>query len=117
MSADACPRKLLAELLEQVTDGGTLFGGTGVLRPSLGIQAADVADSYGGGVMAAYMGTYRPNGAPRMDRSVGIDYVVIADLFITGLPVPSVDIPDRYPLPFFCRAAMQHDVCNFSHVV
>ena len=71
---------LFHQVLHQMEEGEALGFGAGVGGVAVGIEAADISDTDTVGVVAGAMGSDLLDGAARMDATIGIDDIMIADV-------------------------------------
>lgn len=108
-------RVLLLEFCNQLAQGFLLLWCACIARLKGVIIAANIANTYGVGIVAGAVCSGFFYGAACVDGSVQVNYVVVAYLFKSTLAVPDVYV-------FYCvmaagwgGAAMDYDFCYLSH--
>ena len=94
---------------------GLLCGGAGVLGIAVAVKTADIADAYGMGIVAFAVGTGLLEGSARVDSSVEINHVVVADVRELALQMPLADLLHGDVLPFAGGAAVDYDFVYAPH--
>ena len=84
--------KLSFQGFQQSEQGLALLGRTGVMRSSRCVEATDVADTDGVGVVTLAVGTCLGERTTLVDAAVQIDDVVVADAGEAAGTVPPVDV-------------------------
>jgi len=83
--------------------------------PAIRGNAADVADTDGGLVVASAMSAGLFERAPRMDTTVAIDHKVIADRAESSFEMPSSNVFDGEVLAVRGGGAMDYDFGDGTH--
>ena len=115
MAVDCGIGVIVFELFDKCFQGFSLLGCPRVVGLSRCVEATDVADADGVGVVPFAVGTWLVNGSSGMDRAVSVDDVVVADAAEPALAVPSVDVGKGEGQAFLGGAAMDDDFVNCSH--
>lgn len=106
----------MEKVVYEFSEGGFLFGGTGVLGVSAGcVAASDIADADAVGVVAFTMGADLTDGTTDVDGAVAIDDIVIADALPTSGTMTAVDVSYGVVHTFRCGTTMNDDVVDGSH--
>lgn len=107
--------KLSFQGFQQSEQDLSLLGRTGVMGSSRCVEATDVADTDGVGVVTLAVGTWLGERASLVDAAVQIDDVVVADASEATGTVPLVDVGDGEGLAFLRRTAVDDDFVNCPH--
>ena len=115
MAVDSSIWELLPECLNKSPEGIFLLRGAGVLRPTVGGEAPNVADADGVGVVAFTVCSDHFEWATGVDAAVTIDDVVISNHLETPLPMPAVDVGYGIVLTLGSGRTVDDDFTNLSH--
>ena len=117
MAVDCCIGVIVFELSDKCLQGSFLFGRPRVLGLAEAVEAADVADADGVGVVPLAVGAFFADGPSGMDAAVQADDVVVAYAAEPALTVPTVDVGGGEGLAFLGGAAMDDDFGDSPHSV
>ena len=106
---------LLAQTGDELTQCVTLGLGAGVLRTHVAVEASDIANTDGMGIMLCAMGTAAPQRTTFADSAVEQNEIVVAYAEEAALAVPAVDVGHGMPASFGRGRAMHDDFGDSSH--
>lgn len=87
-----CQAVLLYKVLDEFQESALLLGCPGVLRLHLTIASTDIADTDRADIVAGRVSPDLGNGSARLNGTVKVNYVVVADAPVALGSVPPVNI-------------------------
>ena len=106
--------KLLLELFHQTAELFPLGRCTRILRITVRIQTAYVADADRLSIVVLAMRPYLFQRTAPFDRTIQQDDKMVTDTVVVDSPVPTVDVGRGEVLTLAGRTTMDDDLCNFS---
>ena len=115
MAVDFCIGIVVFELSDKCLQGFFLLGCPRVFGLAEAVEAADIADADGVGIVSLAVSAAFGYGPTCMDVAIEVNHEVIANASEPALAVPTVDVGNGEGLAFRRCAAMNDDFGDGSH--